>query len=100
MRITRVFFNVFMGYGFQGLSAIAKDAKTDLDADSVVCFVNRPATAFKLMVGGQYLTYYKNNDKKIPLEAIRLLPERFGGTRMEFDSAVKKSLEKQLGVNS
>lgn len=98
MRITRVFFNVYMGYGFQGLQAIAKEAKTKLDADSVVCFINRKTTSFKLMVGGQYLTYFKNNDKNIPLDAIRLLPEHFGGTQMEFDAAVKKSLQKQLGL--
>lgn len=97
MRLTRVFFNVFMGCGFEGLSEIAKDSKTDIGADSCVCFVNRPATAFKLMVGGQYLTYYKNNGKKIPLEALRLLPEKFGGSKLEFDAAVRKSIEKQIG---
>lgn len=99
MKCTRVFFNVYMGYGFQGLTEIAKDAKTDLGADSVVCFVNKSTTAFKLMVGGQYITYYRTGglNKKIPIDALRMLPEMFGGHTMDFDLAVKKSLEKQLG---
>lgn len=96
MRITRVFLDVHMGLAFQGLGEIAKKAKTKLDPESCVVFLNRKNTAFKLMVGGVYLTYYKNNTR-IPLEAIRLLPEKFGGTKMEFDNAVRKSLEIQLG---
>lgn len=100
MRITRVFFDVHMGLAFQGLGEIAKKAKTRLDPDSVVVFLNRRTNAFKMMVGGVYLTYYKNGNSKIPLDAIRLLPEKFGGTQMEFDAAVKKSLEKQLGIET
>lgn len=96
MRINRVFFDVHMGLAFQGLGEIAKKAKTKLDADSVVFFLNRKCTAFKIMVGGVYLTYYKNGARKIPLDALTLLPEKFGGSQMEMDDAISKSLEKQL----
>lgn len=98
MRITRVFLDVHMGQNFEGLGRIAKSAKTKLDADSVVVFINRACTAFKLMAGGQYLTYYKNGTKRIPLEALRHLPEMFGGSQMQFDSAVKKSITEKLGI--
>lgn len=97
MRITRVFIDVYMGYGFQGLSEIAKEAKTNIGPESCVVFINRKTTAFKMMVDGIYLTYFKNGEKKIPIDAIRFLPEKFGGTQMEFDRAVKKSLETKLG---
>lgn len=100
MRITRVFLDVHMGMNFQGLEEIAKKAKTPLHADSCVIFLNKKTTAFKLMVAGMYLTYYRNDNKRIPIEALRLLPEKFGGSQMEFDQAVKKSLEKQLKIVS
>ena len=87
-----------MGLSFQGLSDIAKKAKTDIGADSCVCFLNRANTAFKLMVNGVYITYYRNGNQKIPLDALRLLPEQFGGSRMQFDQAVRSSLMKQLGI--
>lgn len=95
MRITRVFLDVHMGLAFQGLGAIAKDARTKLDAESVVVFLNRKTTAFKLMVGGQYLTYFKNDGKKIPLEALTMLPVHFGGNTLKYDKAVKAVLEKK-----
>ncbi len=99
MRITRVFFDIHMGFGFPGLNKVAEQAKTKLDADSVVIFLNRKTTAFKLMVGGAYLTYYKNGREKIPLEALRLLPTKFGGDQMQFDKAVRESLWKKLQVS-
>lgn len=99
MRITRVFLDVHMGLSFQGLGEIAKKTKTSLNHDSCVVFLNRKNNAFKLMVGGVYLTYFRS-PTKIPLDALRLLPEKFGGTQMEFDQAVKKSLVKQLGIES
>lgn len=98
MRITRVFFDVHMGLAFQGLGVIAKNAKTKLDEDSVVVFLNRRTNAFKIMVGGSYLTYYRNGNRKIPLDALRLLPEKFGGSQMEIDEAIKKSIIKKIGI--
>ena len=96
MRINRVFFNVYMGYGFQGLTAIAKDAKTDIGPGTVVFYLNRAATAFKVLVNGQYLTYYRNGANKIPLEAISLLPEGFGGSKLEMDKAIRAVIEKNI----
>ncbi len=98
MRITRVFYDIHMGLAFQGLNRVAEEAKTKLDADSIVVFLNKKTTAFKLMVGGAYLTYYKNGNQKIPLEALRLLPTRFGGDQMQFDRAVRESLWKKLQI--
>jgi len=98
LKITRVFFGVHMGLAFQGLGAIAKTAKTKLDEDSCVVFLNRKTNAFKLMVGGAYLTYYKNGNRKIPLDALSLLPEKFGGSRMEIDDAIRNYIVKKLGI--
>ncbi len=96
MRITRVFFDINMGYGFQGLTQIAKENKTKLEADTTVLFMNKKMTAFKVVVNGQYLVYFKNGSRRIPLEAIQYLPQQFGGSQMEVDGAIRKSLLHKL----
>jgi hypothetical protein len=98
MKITRVFFNTYMGYGFEGLRQITKDAKTPITEDTTIVFINRPMTAFKYLRGPHYLVYYKNGGRRIPLDALALLPTFFGGSQTEMDQAIKKSLVKKLNL--
>lgn len=100
MNIARVFFDVHMGQSFQGLSRLLHKNKIDprtLGVGDFVIFINRAGTAFKLFAGNTYLVYYKNEDRhKIPLDAIQYLPASFGGTELEFNRAVEKSLKAKV----
>lgn len=95
MRLTRVFYDIDMRQAFQGLSKIALDAKTKLD-DTQVCFLNRAQTSLKILIKGKILVYYKNG-KRIDLNVIEHLPEHFGGSKLEFEKAVRSALVKKLG---
>jgi hypothetical protein len=97
MRITRVFLDVHMGLAFQGLSEIAKRAKTPNDQDSTIIFINKKQTAFKMLRSKGYLVYYNNGNRKIPLEAIQYLPRYFGGTEAEMVGAIRLVLTRKLG---
>lgn len=96
MRLTRVFFDVDLRCAFEGLGEIAKKSKTPNNEDTSILFLNRKMTAFKLIRGKQYLVYFKNNGRKIPLDSLRMLPEYFGGSKLEFEQAVRRSLEEKM----
>lgn len=92
MKITRVYPNTDLRCSFDGLREIAKKSETDA---STLVFINTARTAFKMLTG-EYLVYYRNGTKRIPFEAIRHLPEHFGGSPAQMDSAIRKSLEEKL----
>lgn len=94
MKITRLFVNTDLRCSFDGLRAIAKKAETDA---STIVFINTARTAFKMLTG-EYLVYYKNGTRRIPLDAIKHLPEHFGGSPVQMDSAIRKSLEEKLSL--
>lgn len=97
MRIARVFLDCDMRCGFEGLRAVAKDTKFEGKGDFIL-FINGPGTAFKMLVGNQYLTYYKNGNRRIPLEAIQLLPEFFDGTKFDLQGAIRKAVMGKLRI--
>jgi hypothetical protein len=90
MRLTRVFLDQDLRSGFEGLRKIAKEVETNLEGS--VVFINRRMTSFKLLHQDAYLIYYKNGNRRIPIEALRHLPESFGGSELEMKGAIKKSL--------
>lgn len=99
-KIARVFLDVHMGQNFQGLTKLMMKEKIDarsLGFGDFVIFLNRACTAFKLLAGNSYLVYYKNKGK-IPLEAIQYLPASFGGSELEFNKAIEKSLRAKVLV--
>lgn len=101
MKIARIFFDVDMRCNFEGMREVIKDAKVDLKtiaSDYVVILMNRKKTAFKMLVDNAYIIYYKNGNRRIPLEAIQYIPQRFGGSEMEFNKAVEKSLRVSLNI--
>lgn len=99
MRITRVILDSDMRCSFDGLRKIAEDCSAGLNNDSTIMFMNRKTTMFKVLRGNKYLVTYSNGHKRIPLEAISELPEAFGGTALEMNEAIKKSLLKK-GIGS
>ena len=94
MKITRVFLNSDLRCSFDGLRAIAKRARTK--PDSNIIFINTSRTGFKLLSGDKYLVYYKNGQRRIPIEALRHLPEHFGGSQFEMDSAISHCVKTAL----
>lgn len=90
MKLTRVFLDQDLRCSFEGLRKIADEAKTDLGG--TIVFINAKKTSFKLLHQNSYLVYYKNGNRRIPLEALRHLPETFGGTELEMKGAIRKSL--------
>ena len=96
MKITRVFLEVDMRMNFDGLREITNKHNTQTGPESTIVFLNKASTKFKVLRSNQYLVYYSNGNKRIPLEALRDLPNTFGGSEFEFSEAVKKSLLRKL----
>lgn len=99
MNIARVFFDVHLGQSFEGLGLLMKKNKIDprtLPNGDFVIFINRKATAFKLLAGASYLVYYKNGNRRIPLDAIQHLPASFGGTELEFNRVIERTLRSKV----
>ena len=95
MKITRVFLSSDLRCSFDGLRALATKEKTNLVKTTVI-FINTARTKFKLLVDDKYLIYYSNGSRRIPLEALVHLPQAFGGTDVEMNQAIRKSLEERL----
>lgn len=91
MRLTRVFLDSDLRCQFDGLRQIASDAETVLK-NTFVVFINRKRTKFKAIVNDQYLVFYSNGDKRIPLDALIHLPATFGGSDLEMTQAISKTL--------
>lgn len=101
MEIARVYFDVDMRLGFQGLTVLAVKKKYDPrveDEKRMVVFMNRACTKFKLLVSNQYLVYYNNGSRRIPLEAISHLPTFFDGKKLTLDRAIAKTIINKLGT--
>lgn len=86
-----------MRQNFDGLNKVM--AKDKISSPKSVLFINRKMNAFK-MLQDQFLVFYKSAKGRIPLDALRYLPQSFGGSEMEMNEAIRKSLESKLGVKS
>ena len=98
MRLTRVFYDADLRCNKVGLTKIARDAQTPLEHSTVI-FFNRKLTMFKLLVNGTYCTSF-GEGKRIPLEAIEHLPQAFGGSAMQMQSAIRKAIAHKLAKKS
>ena len=99
MKLARVFLETDMRMGFQGLHRTLNQHKVNtnnLDPEAYYVFMNRKRTKFKV-ISGQYLVYFNNGNRIIPLEAIQYLPRNFGGSELEMTEAIRKVVLKQLG---
>lgn len=99
MKIARIVFDIDMRCNFEGLREyLKKEVELEtLSKDYVVICFNRRKTCFKMLIDNNYIVYYKHKTR-IPLEAIQFLPQRFGGSEMEFNRAVETSLRQKLNL--
>lgn len=98
MRVTRLFLNTDLRKSFVGLREVAKKSGVPVGPDSCMLFINSKCTSFKILKANEYVVYYTNNNKRIPLKALRHLPEEFGGTETEMSGAIEKSLREDAKV--
>lgn len=96
MKLARVFFDCDLRAGFEGLQKMMKENQI-ADAEMVL-FMNRRLNSFKLLKDNTYLVYYKNGNRRIPLESIQHLPLAFGGPEFDFSKAIDKSIREKLKV--
>lgn len=97
MRLTRLFLDTDLRCSFVGLRKIAKDAKTDTKGSNIL-FLNRTATQFKVLVQDRYCVTSPPSGRRIPLEALRHLPKDFGGSELELNRMIEKSVREKLGL--
>lgn len=93
-----MFFDIHMGFSFQGLSRVLVENKMKIESlpeNGFIVFMNRSMTAFKLLVGPHYIVYHNNKGRKVPLEAIQHFPAFFTGKKLDFKGAERRALEKK-----
>lgn len=90
MKIMDVYFNVPMSYGHQGLRKICGES----DLGGYVLFINKSRTALKMLTPAQVLLHLKSPSSSRPLsmDAIKHLPNCVEGNDLNYDAAVKASL--------
>jgi len=100
-RITRVFLDVDLRNGHEGLEDLASQNKVNirsLKSGEHVIFLNTRRTGFKLYSSNGVLSYYKSSGK-IDLNAIGYIPEAFTGNgKMDFAKAELAALKKKLNI--
>ena len=102
IKVKKVFFNVHLGYGHDGLSewayATEKVRVDKMDKHDVLVFINRAQDKVKVIgQQGTVLGYYRAPPKcRIVLEAIQFIPAAFGGAGFNFDQAQKLALIERL----
>lgn len=98
MKLARVFLETDMRMGFQGLHRLLIKNHVNpqnLNPDHYYVFMNRARTKFKV-ISGQFLVYFNNGNRLIPLEAIQYLPKNFGGSELEMSDAIRKVVIKHV----
>ena len=94
-RIIRVFLNVSMINGHDGLHAVAKKEKVDLgklEPGELVIFLNERADKLKVYGANDVYAYYRSPKGRLQAEMIQNIPKSFSGGRINFDEAVKTAL--------
>lgn len=79
-RIARVFFDVSMANGFDGLKRIARSHKLNPDVmndGEFVVFINRAQTMIKCLTPGNVMAFYKSPSGRITLDAVKHIPKAF-----------------------
>lgn len=102
-RILKLFLDVHMGLGHDGLALIARTAKVKLEnlaSEDLLMFLNRAGDKMKVLgAQGQVLGYLKMpKHRRIMKEALQYIPHTFGASGFDYDKACKIALEKRLGT--
>lgn len=101
--IKKLFLDVHMGLGHDGLAAIARKGKInlqDLVESDLVMFLNRAGDKMKVLGSqGRVVGYLKMPARNpISIEALQYIPHTFGVEGgFNYNAALKMMLEKKLG---
>lgn len=95
------FADVDMRCGHYGLNLIAKKRRINLDKlkpGEMVVFINRYQDKAKVYTTGYSYVYMKlPNRQRINPGVIGLIPKFFNGNSIDYDSALRKVIERELG---
>ena len=102
-RILKLFLDVHMGQGHDGLARIARKAKVNLqqlDTSDLVMFVNKNGDKLKVLgAQGRVVGYLKmERQRRIMKEALQFIPQTFGANGFDYDAACRVALEKRLNL--
>jgi hypothetical protein len=100
-KILRVFMDVPMYLGHDGLTQLAKEDGVNLSQlaeGEMVVFINHQKDKIKLYAPNNVLAYVRNEKRHpINLATISLIPKAFQGSgRIDYDGALKEVLLKEL----
>ena len=100
MRIARVFLNVSMIQGHDGLVKIVRSFKLKgLTKDDLIVFINRKRNRCKILSGSDVVAYLRLPKGLIELNAIQYIPQSLGALgQLHYDEGLKKSLLERLAV--
>lgn len=96
-KIIRVFFDVDMRNGLDGLNRVATEHKlnlAELDQGEFVVFINSSKTILKLFATKDMYAHYRSPSGRIDTRMIQYIPTVFNGTRFKFDDALREALLK------
>lgn len=101
-RIFKLFLNVHMGLGHDGLSKIALKGKIklqELNESDLIMFLNTKGDKLKVLgAQGKVVGYLRNPDKRpIMREALQYIPHTFGASGFDYDAACAAALQQRLG---
>jgi hypothetical protein len=101
-RIRKLFLDIHMGLGHDGLVAIAVKNKikiNELSEEDLLMFMNKRGDKLKVLgAQGKVIGYLKlPNNRKIMGEALQYIPQTFGSSGFDYDQACRAALTRKLG---
>ncbi len=99
MAVVKVFFDIDMRLGIDGLSKVMKSAGVKpATADDMMMFMNRRKTYVKILWDGRFVLQLRkpNEEGRLTLEEIRTIPGFFKGSFM--NSTIEQRIVKTLGT--
>lgn len=100
-QIRKLFLDVHMGLSHDGLNELARKNKVKpetLATGDLLMFINRKGDKMKVLgAHGMVIGYLRMpKHRPISIEALQYVPETFGGSAMEYDSALRQMLVNKL----
>ncbi len=98
-KIVRVFFDVHLGNGHDGLATLAKKNDVDvknLDPGEFCIFINTRRDALKMYAAGFTIAHLRLPNGRLDLRMISMIPKFFNGSEIEYTKAMQELLTKEL----